>query len=596
MTKLKQAAVIVAVTLITHLTVSSQTTYPVYYTIADSVNLKDKIELQTVFAARNNAAEYIAKLPTLLQSRGYVTASVDTVKYDSLFATVHLYLGKPYKWTKIKTASADKEILEAVKWNEKEFFNSALYFNQVQSWQEKILNYLEENGYPFAKIYLDSIQLYENDVEAALKIDRGSVYKIDSIRVYGDAKVSKELLQRHLEIGNGSIYSKKKLQDVSNKISELLYLQEEKPSDLTLLGTGSVLNLYLKQKKSSQFNVLIGFLPNPDPTATKRFQVSGEANILLRNALSGGETIGLNWQQLQQQSPRLNILYEHPYIFHSPFGFNFQFNMFRQDSTFLTINANIGASYKPNAAKTATVFLQRWQSIVNGINIADVVNFKRLPQEADVSSLNLGFTYEFNNTNYRFNPQKGSELVFTSSGGTKKIKRNNQILELQDPNDPAFKFESLYDTIKLKGYQFRVHGLAAHYFPLGRQSAVKTAINAGIYQSENTFRNELFQIGGYRLLRGFDEESQYVSRYVIATVEYRYLIGRNSNFFVFTDGGWGKHHTLFTNNHTYFGAGMGISFETKAGIFNLMWAVGKRDDTELNLRGSKVHFGFANYF
>ena len=43
---------------------------------------------------------------------------------------------------------------------------------------------------------------------------------------------------------------------------ELPYVEEEKPSNLSLLVTGSVLNLYLKQKKSSQVNVLLGFLPN----------------------------------------------------------------------------------------------------------------------------------------------------------------------------------------------------------------------------------------------------------------------------------------------------------------------------------------------
>jgi len=49
-------------------------------------------------------------------------------------------------------------------------------------------------------------------------------------------------------------------------------------------------------------------------------------------------------------------------------------------------------------------------------------------------------------------------------------------------------------------------------------------------------------------------------------------------------------------DHTYFGTGIGLSFETKAGMINLAWAVGKRDDTEFNLRQSKVHVGFAGYF
>jgi hypothetical protein len=340
---------------------------------------------------------------------------------------------------------------------------------------------------------------------------------------------------------------------------------------------------------------LIGFLPNNDITAKKKLLITGELNVLLRNALGAGETIGLNWQQLQQQSPRLNILFEHPFVFRSPFGVKFTFDMFRKDTTFLNINMRLGAVYHVGASQSATVFIQRLQTIVNGVNASLVQQTKRLPAEADVSSNNLGITYDFNNTDYRFNPRKGYEFSVTASAGTKSLKKNSLILELKDPLNPAFKYASLYDTIKLKTYQFRINGVAARYFPLGSQSTLKTAINAGVYQSGNIFRNELFQIGGYRLLRGFDEESQYLSHYAVGTMEYRYLIGQNSAFFAFADGGWGK-ASQYKATHTYFGTGLGLSFETKAGIFNIVYALGKRDDTNFNLRQSKIHLGYTNYF
>jgi hypothetical protein len=240
--------------------------------------------------------------------------------------------------------------------------------------------------------------------------------------------------------------------------------------------------------------------------------------------------------------------------------------------------------------------LQRRSTIVNGVNLVQVMQSKRLPQDADGSAVSLGVTYDINTTNYRFNPQRGSELVITAAAGTKKLKKNNQVLELKDPFQPDFDYERLYDTVKMSTYQFRVNALAARYFPLGKQSTIKTAINAAVFQSGNIFRNELFQIGGYKLLRGFDEESQFVSQYAIATAEYRYLIGMNSNFFAFADGGWARHPMLEDPNHTYISTGVGLSFETKAGIFNIVWAVGKQDDTDFNLRQSKIHLGFVNYF
>jgi hemolysin activation/secretion protein len=148
----------------------------------------------------------------------------------------------------------------------------------------------------------------------------------------------------------------------------------------------------------------------------------------------------------------------------------------------------------------------------------------------------------------------------------------------------------------LKAYQFRITTSAAHFVPLGKQSTMKLAVNAGIYQSANYFRNELFQIGGYRLMRGFDEESQFVSQYAIGTAEYRYRVGLNSFFFVFTDGGFGKHLLEAKKNHSYLGTGVGLSLETKAGVINLAGALGKREDTEFNFRQFKIHVGFASYF
>lgn len=594
MAKLKH--LLAAISFLTTFCIVKAQSYSVYYkTPEDDTSIQQKLSLQRVFSSQIEASLYAVKLPSLLQSKGYITASVDSMSFDSLSAIIVIYLGEQFKWAKIITREQDAAILQAVRWPDK--MEGTVDFGALHNWQKKILDYLEENGRPFGKVYLDSISIIKNEVNALLKIEDGPLYKIDSIRVYGDAKVSNEFLQRYLQIPNGSLYNKKTLEKVSKRISELNYLQQEHRPTIDYLGTGSVLNLYLKARKNSQANALIGFLPNTDPiTGASKLRLTVDANILLRNALGNGETIGLIWQQLQQKSPRLNLLYERPYIFHSPFGFNFSFDMYKRDSLFLNINMNLGTSYQLNDRKTARVFLQRRQSIVSGINEASIIQTRMLPREADVSSTNLGIGYEFINTDYRFNPRKGNELVVSSTAGTKKVKKNNQILDLKDPNDPDFNFEHLYDTVKLKAYQFRVTTTAAHYLPFGTQSTVKLAVNAGIYQSANYFRNELFQIGGYRLMRGFDEESQYVSQYVIGTVEYRYRVGLNSFFFVFTDGGVGKHLLETKKNHSYLGTGLGLSLETKAGIINLAGALGRRDDIPFNFRQFKIHIGFASYF
>jgi outer membrane protein assembly factor BamA len=553
----------------------------------------------TSFPSKLACTQYINQLPGNLQSKGYITVSLDSVRYDSASANVVLFAGDIYKWAQIDASQVDVALLQATGWREKIFSEKPMDFAEIRSWQNRILNYLENNGYPFAKVYLDSLQMDSERVSAKLKVDKGPLYKIDSIRVYGNGKISNDYLQRYLDIRNGSTFSKEKLLRISKRIKELTYVEEEHPAKLIWLGSGSILEMYLKQKRSSHVNVLVGFLPNNDQLSSKKLLVTGEANIRLKNAFGNGETIGLNWQQLQVKSPRLNIIYQHPYLFHSPFGLDLSFDMFRKDSTFVNINMQLGAQYILNIHQAGQLFIQRFQTILNGINPNSILQSHHLPAEADVSSTNVGIDYDFNNTDYRLNPVSGNEFHIIASGGSKKIKKNNLILDLKDPGDPNFDFDKLYDTVKLKTYQFRMRVTAAKYFPVGGQnrSTIKTAVNGGFFQSGNIFRNELFQIGGYKLLRGFDEESQYLSQFAIATLEYRYLVGQNSFFYVLADGGWGRNNSQNINaSYTYFGTGLGLAFETKAGIFNLAWAVGKRNDTDLNLRQSKIHFGFVNYF
>ena len=152
---------------------------------------------------------------------------------------------------------------------------------------------------------------------------------------------------------------------------------------------------------------------------------------------------GLNWQQLQVKSPRLNLLFEYPYLFHSPLGLDLTLDIFRKDSTFVNINLQAGVQYIINTEQSGKLFLQRFQTIVNGVNTAFVIQNHRLPDEGDVSAVNVGVEYEYNNTNYRLNPREGNELEIIASVGTKKLKKNNEILELEDPSDPSFDFESL---------------------------------------------------------------------------------------------------------------------------------------------------------
>jgi outer membrane protein assembly factor BamA len=564
----------------------------------DSVFIQKQLGLTTSFKARQTCTEYIYGLLALLQGKGYVAASIDSIAYGDKSASLRLYVGEAWRWAQIDTRHTDPTLLAAVGWNGKTFSRRPMDMRMFRIRQQLMLDYLENNGYPFAKISLDSIVLKEfSEVSAVLRVDKGPLYKIDSIRIFGTAKISNDFLQRYLNIPNGSIYRKEKLEAITKKILELTYVQEQQPWNMTMLGEGSVINLYLKPKKSSEVDAIVGFLPSTDPALGNKVVVTGEATINLQNTLGNGETMRLDWQQLQSGSPRLDILFQQPYIFHSPFGLNASFDLYKQDSTFINVNLTVGAQYALSANQNGSVFLQEASSSLLNIDTAEIIASHALPPEADISSLSLGVTYNFNNTNYRFNPRRGNEFDFLGSAGTKTVKQNAQISQLTDPTDSGFNFASLYDTVKLHSFQFLVRLTGAHYFPIGRAATLKLGFSGGVYSSPNTYRNDLFMIGGYKLLRGFDEQSILASQYAVGTLEYRYLTGLNSFMFTFVDVGWAKNNVSSYNlNSLFIGTGLGLAFETKAGIFNMSFAVGRTSETPFDFHDTKIHLGYVSFF
>jgi len=596
MAKLRLYVFIPFLLLASYLPGSAQYALHVNLSTPDSLLKTASLGIPNNFKDRALCTDYVYKLTDMLHSKGFTSASIDSVRFDSSATFIQLYIGEKFTWSEIRTRSSDLPMLNAAGWTTKKLSSKPATPDFIRGQELLLLNWLENNGYPFAKIFLDSIDINAGAIQATLVVDKGPLYKIDSIRINGTAKITVEFMERYLGIPEGSIYRKDRLLMISRRIQELPYVQEERTWSINMLGTGSILNLYLKPKKSSQVDALVGLLPNSDPQSNQLL-VTGEALVVLKNPFGNGESLSLNWQQLQQKSPRLIVAYDQPYIFHSPYGVNLAFSLYKKDSSYINTNGLLGIQFNASTNKKGSVFIQATGCTVLTIDTAQIIATRQLPQVADVSSLSLGATYEFNNTNYKYNAVRGNEFYFIGSAGTKRLKENSEIIRLKDQNDPSFDYGSLYDTLKTSTYQFKLNLAGAHYFPLSRASTLRFAVNAAWYQSPKIFWNELFQIGGYRLLRGFNEESILASVYTVGSLEYRYLIGMNSYLFTFTDGGWAKNTVPgYAINNLYLGIGAGLAFETKAGIFNMSYAIGKEGSNPFEFRQAKIHLGYVNFF
>jgi outer membrane protein assembly factor BamA len=552
-------------------------------------------EIKTSFTDLAEAKKYAAQIPERLSVFGYPAASMDSLLLQENKLLSKLYLGPFFSWTYLNTDAIDRRVLEAVGYRASDFQKRPVSFLQLRQLQERLLQYYENNGYPFASLKLRDIKLESGSLSASLMADLSVPYRIDSIRIQGDADISNRYMQHYLSLRPAAVFSKQKLAEVDKKLTELPFLSSVQPSTLTLLGSGSILNLYLTEKKAGQVSFLLGLLPASGNNNKPR--LTGDFLLDLKNVFGGGQSLLVKWQQLQAGSPRLNLGYNHPYMLNSQLGFDFNFDLFRKDSSFMQLNGRTGLDYAPTPHSKAQLFLQ-WQSndlLLGGVDTNTVKNELRLPDNADMRSFGLGLRYEYGKTNYKFNPQRGNEFFLNATVGKKRILKNDEVTSL---NAGGKSLVTLYDSMQLETYQIRIILNAAHYFPLGKYAVIKTAVNSGLYNSPNIFRNELFQIGGFALLRGFDDESIFSTAYVVNTAEFRYLIAANSYFFGFADAAISKKEYAGKKSvNRFLGTGIGLVYETKPGLIRIAYAVGVRDDLRFNIReASKIHFGYIHYF
>jgi hypothetical protein len=347
-------------------------------------------------------------------------------------------------------------------------------------------------------------------------------------------------------------------------------------------GENAKVELFLEKKNASQFDGIIGLLPD---NTTGKILLTGNAHLKLNNSFNRGEMFELNWQRLQVQTQDLKIHFVYPFLLKTPFGIDAAFHLYKKDSTYLEVNPNFGIQYLLPGGNYIKAFVNFKQMTL--LSTSGLQNVTTLPPYADINSSLYGISYKSEKLDYRLNPRKGYSILTTIGAGNKTIKKN--------PNLDA----TVYSGLKLNSAQYSAELNAELFIPIKNRSTIKLGNRSAYLQNENLFQNELYRIGGLQTLRGFDEESIYASAFSIFTVEYRYLFEENSNIYFFGDGAYYENQSIsFTGDRydTPFGFGTGISFETKAGIFSINYALGKQFNNPINLKAGKVNFGIVNYF
>jgi len=540
------------------------------------------------------AYNFVQSLIPALQEKGYLAASMDSLSVKNEIYEAYVFLGKQYKWARLSFDSIPNSLWSDAGINPQQWQGEKLNPKRLSNVSEKLLRWSEDNGYPFARVWLDSVVINdEGGVRANMMLDKGPLRKIDSLNIKGNAKISKNYIMHYLDIFEGEYYNEKKLRAVTNRLNEIPFLEQMEPWRINFKLTRTELDVFLKERNANQLNALIGLLPNN--VETNKFMLTVDAVFAFQNILSMGEAISVTYQRLQYKSPRFKANTVLPYLLNSPFGLDANFDLFKKDTSFLRTSFQLGLRYQLNATDFVRVFYQSQSNRLINIDTSYVKNTRKLPENVDVSANGAGLEFVMNRTDYRPNPVKGFRGRALTSALIRNIKRSDAITELTD--NTGFDYSLLYDSLEQRKYQYRVEGELTYFVPLGKKATFMSSYNGGWISGDNLFENEVYQIGGFKLMRGFDEQSIYANQYHVLTLEIRLLLDRNSNVYLFTDNGYViSKYSGFYREGLYNGFGAGAALRTRSGLFTINYALGTTEGSPVQFRQSKIHFGYVAYF
>lgn len=547
-------------------------------TILSSKQQKELLSTSTNSSFINlNAA--IKNITTQLYQNAYLTAHIDSIISDSTTYFLHYHLGKQIKWANLTTKTIDEGILSKIGFRDKIYNNRPFNQNQLKRFFDKVISFYENHGYPFASIQLDSAEITNNNLSANLSINKNQLYKIDSVAIKGNATVSDDYIKNYIRINDEDIYNEELIKKINTRIKEIPFVEEQNPSKVIFNEESAYVLLVLKKKQANRFNGILGIVPDE----TGKVRLNGDVKLNLMNSFKRGEEISFNWRAMQNNSQDLKLSTAYPFLFNSPFGAEYQLNLYKRDSTYIDVFNKIGIRYILKGNNYFNIFYHNKSSSL--LSQKGFETLTVLPDFADVSTQLYGIGIVYDQLDYIHNPRRGFSITANGSLGNKKISKNPQLNE------------QLYEDVNLKTNLYTAQANLALYIPIKKRSVIKLGTQNGYTYNENLFDNELLRIGGLHTLRGVDEESIFASFYSIQTIEYRFILEQNSFLYLFTDGAFWEKRTAnaYTLDRPY-SFGVGMNFETNAGIFSISYAVGKQFDNPVQFRSAKIHFGFINFF
>ena len=494
---------------------------------------------------------------------GYFTCNVDSINLKNQKLKIYLQTGNLISLNSIKVNLPNSLTLKL-----RENFNSDKTYFNANDFSEKIKKWIilmNNNGFPFAEFEFEKSEIINSKINLICNLISGPLVKIDSIINPEITKKELQLVYKFTDIRNGDLFELNKIYKISENIKNTGFIEEIRPPAYEFIDNKASIYTYFKPQSKNSINGLVGIQPGENETV----QFTGNVALNFQNALSYGEVLKFNWRRMFNSSQNLIAELSYPFLFNTNFEVQGGLDMIKKDSSFFNFNSKLIINYKSNS------------NFSNGFLFTNNNSTNLLEGDYSSTSVNsFGFVTNFKKLDNPFNPRKGFKIKSEIAYGWKE----------------TYAIDTVANNI-LKSPNFNGNLSFSSYLSLLKRTTFKIKLSGSTIQNNILYENELTRIGGYKTIRGFDEESIWVSSFVLGNFEFRYLIDEKSNVFLFSDFAWTESKTNNFLMEDYFQSfGFGTNISMPNGLLTLIYGLGRKIDNPFLIRTGKIHLGFTSYF
>ncbi|GAB3231593.1 hypothetical protein J0A67_17705 [Algoriphagus aestuariicola] len=524
------------------------------------------------FSERDSALMLTDSLTRLFHRGGFLEGRFnERIQGDTL--TLHWDSGRLFRWEKIDLGNVPPNIVA-------QLGTPNLSYPAPYRWMEEGLKLSENNGYPFAELKIDSLEIRDSFLSGKITYVAGPYITWDSLEIAGESKTKATYLQLISGLAPGSPFSQEELENATMTLRKSPYFTLVGSPYLSFQTQQAKPIFTLQDRRVNVFDGVVGLLPNENEPG--KMLVTGEVDLRLYHLGGKGRDFLIQWQRLNIQSQSLEIHAREAFIFRSPLDFNVGFSLLKQDSTFVNRTFELAFGYRISDEGYLDFFTRRQAGDL--ISPEGLEHSETLPTAIDYRWNQYGMGLDWDMLDSPITPRRGMLFQGQFSLGNKKILENTGLPE------------EAYEDLDESSPQYQVWFSAEKHLYLKPGWGMWIRGVGGFLENENLFLNEFFRLGGLKSIRGFNEKSFFAKSYGYLNLEQRLFFDQNSYLVLFTDMGVLENPYSDKKNDRPFSFGTGINLDTDGGLFSFVFALGKSNTQSMSFAYSRIHFGYLARF